>query len=183
MAKEEKNKKSITISCRFDKEVYDALSEDAKNKGLSLNSLIHSMLKKQIGWQRFSDDLGFVPLTKRTLRDIFGSLSEDKIEEISKNVGGIVPKELFFLQYDEVDFENMMKVLEANASRFGTVKHFVNESKHQFNIYHRINKNFSLFLVKTHQSLMDDLSLKLTVKNSDENTVSLEIENTEDNND
>ena len=80
MAKEENNKKSITISCRFDKEVYDALSEDAKNKGLSINSLIHSMLKKQIGWQRFSDDLGCVPLTTRTFKDIFGSLIEEKIE-------------------------------------------------------------------------------------------------------
>lgn len=179
MIQEKKISKSVITSCRLDKEVFDALTEEAESKGLSLNSLIHSMLKSQIGWQRFSDDLGFVPLTKRTLRDIFGSLSDEKIEEISHNVGGIVPKELSFLQFDNINFENMMKILEINASRFGTVKHFSNENKHQFNIYHRVNKKFSKFLIESHKSLVKELPLKLKVKQFDENTVALEIENSE----
>ena len=180
MTQEKKISKSVTTSCRLDKEVFDALNDEAKDKGLSLNSLIHSMLKKQIGWQRFSGDLGFVPLTKRTLRDIFNSLSDEKIEEISQNVGGIVPKELFFLQFENNNFEGMMKVLEINASRFGIVKHFSHETKHQFNIYHRINKKFSKFLVESHKTLVKELPLKLTIKDFDDNTVSIEFENLEE---
>ena len=179
MVLENKEKKSVTTSCRIDKEVFDALNEFAQKKGVSLNSLIHSMLKKQIGWQRYSEELGFVPITKRTLRDIFGFLSDEKIKAVSKDVGGIVPRELFFLQFDDFNFENLMKVLEINALRFGAVKHFENDGRHQFNIYHRVNKKFSDFLVESHKNLVKELPLKLIVKHSDDNTVSLEIANLE----
>ena len=168
--------KTVNLATRIDKLIYDQLVEDAAKKGISLNSLINSMAKHHITWKRYADEIGFVPITKRMLGKIFKNLDAVAIEKIAKDLGGTVPKELLFLSYEKMNFENMMQILEINALRFGVVKHNEKDGKHFLNIHHGISKEFSHFLACAHQSLADDLSLKLTITNSDKNMMCFEIE-------
>jgi len=170
------NHKTVNLSTRIDKIIYDQLVDDATKKGISLNSLMNSIAKHHITWKRYADEIGFVPITKRMLGKIFKYLDEESIEKIAKDLGGTVPKELLFLSYEKMNFENMMQILEINALRFGIVKHNEKDGKHSLNIHHGISKEFSHFLACAHQSLADDLSLKLTITNSDKNMMCFEIE-------
>ena len=97
-------------------------------------------------------------------------------EKIAKDLGGTVPKELLFLTYEKMNFENMMQILEINALRFGVVKHTEHDGAHSLNIHHGISKEFSHFLGSAHKHMADDLSLKLTITNSDKNMLCFEIE-------
>ncbi len=170
------NNKSINLSCRIEKKIYDELVEDAKRKGISLNSLMASITKHHVTWKRYADEIGFVPITKRMIGKIFKFLDEDSIEKIAYDLGGTVPRELLFLTYDEMEFENFMQILEINALRFGAVKHTRENGIHVLNIHHGINKNFSHFLACAHQRMADDLSLKMTLTNSDNNMICMHIE-------
>lgn len=176
MTLEHVNHKTVNLSSRIDKIVYDQLVEDAAKKGISLNSLVNSIAKHHITWKRHADEIGFVPITKRMLGKIFKYLDKRDIEKIAKDLGGTVPKELLFLTYEKMNFENLMQILEINAMRFGVVKHVENYCKHSLNIHHGISENFSHFLASAHQSLADDLSLKFTVTNADKNMLCFEIE-------
>ena len=169
--------KTVNLSCRIDKNVYEELVEDATKKEISLNSLIGNIAKHHITWKRYADEIGFVPITKRMLGKIFKYLDDDDIEKIAHDLGGTVPKELLFLTYEKMSFDNLMQILEMNATRFGSVKHFEGEEGvHTLNIHHGISKKFSHFLASAHKTMADGLSLKLTITNMDKNMVCIEIE-------
>jgi hypothetical protein len=150
-----KNNKSVNLSCRIEKTIYDELLADAKKKGISLNSLMSSIAKHHITWKRYADEIGFVPI-KRMIGKIFKHLDKKSIETIANDLGGTVPRELLFMTYDKMDFDNFMQILEINALRFGVVKHTNENGIHVLNIHHGISDSFSHFLACAHQRMADD---------------------------
>lgn len=168
-------KKSINLSCRIEKTIYDELLADAQKKGISLNSLMSSIAKHHITWKRYADEIGFVPITKRMIGKIFKHLDDAAIEKIADELGGTVPKELLFMTYDKMDFDNFMQILEINALRFGVVHHTEQNGTHALNIHHGISDNFSHFLACAHKRMADDLSLKINITNSDKNMICMNI--------
>jgi hypothetical protein len=174
------NNKSITLSCRIEKTMYNSLVNDANDKGISVNSLINSMIKKHLLWDRFVEEMGLIPLTKRTLKKIFRTMTDEEIKKVAKEVGGTVPQELIYLSYDKFDFTNLMKMIEISDARFGKVKYNINNSTHSINILHGVSNNFSKFLSETHQVLADKLSLRFSVEHIDSNMVCMEFENPSD---
>jgi len=168
--------KSINVSCRIEKKIYDELVEEAKKRGISLNSLISSISRHHITWKRYADEIGFIPITKRMIGKIFKQMDKKTIEVLAFDLGGTVSKELLFLVYDEMEFENFMEILEINALRFGSVKHSKELGAHTINIHHGVNDNFSYFLACAHKKMANDLSLQITVTNSDKNMVCMKIE-------
>jgi len=95
---EKNSSKSVNVSSRIDRNLYELLVEDAKIKGISINSLMNVIVKKYVDWGRFSDELGLASISKRSLGKIFENLSDETIEQISKEIGGVIQKELIFSQ-------------------------------------------------------------------------------------
>ncbi len=170
---------TVHLSCRIEKDVFDILSKDADEKGISLNSLVNSMAKKFISWDIHSSDIHLVPLTKEVLGKLFDKLDDQSLQQIAKNIGGFVTKELVFLSLDEMNFDNLLKAILLSASRFGTVKHKIVDSKHVICIHHGICINFSKFLSHTHIALANELSLSLNITNITYDMISMEIDETE----
>jgi hypothetical protein len=170
------NKKSTNFSCRIDNEMYNSLVNDAKSKGISINSLINSIIKRHLLWDRFAEEMGLVPLTKRTLKKIFKTMDEETIKKIAQEVGGTVPQELIYLSYDKFDFDNLMRMIEISGTRFGKVRYNINNSIHSINILHGVSENFSKFLAETHQALADSLSLRFNIEHIDNNMICIEFE-------
>ncbi len=175
ISKEQQKNHTVNLSCRIDKHVYDTLLEAAHEKGISLNSLVNSMAKNYINWEIHSSDFRLVPISKETLEKIFDKLDDQTIQQIAKNIGGTVTRELVYLTFGEMNFKNLIQAILLNASRFGTVKHEIVDSKHIINIHHGICLNFSKFLFNTHTALANDLSIKLHITNIDKNMVCMEI--------
>jgi len=167
---------TVHLSCRIEKDVFDILSKDADEKGISLNSLVNSMAKKFVTWDIHSSDIHLVSLTKEVLGKVFDKLDDQTLHQIAKNFGGFVTKELVFLSLDEMNFNNLIQAVLLSASRFGTVKHKTMDSKHFICIHHGISINFSKFLSYTHMALANELSFKLNITNINSNMISMEIE-------
>ena len=174
----QKKSNTVNLSCRIEKDVYDILTKDATEKGISLNSLVNSITKKFINWEIHSNDIKLITLSKEALQKIFDKLDDQTIQQIAKNIGGVVTRELVFLSFGELNFDNLIKAILLNDTRFGTVKHETMDSKHFINIHHGICLNFSKFLFNTHLALANDLSLKLRVTNIDKNMICFEIQKT-----
>jgi len=171
---------STNISSRIDTQMYKSLVSDAESKGISINSLINSIIKRHLLWDRFAEEMGLIPLTKRTLKKIFRTMDDETIKKIAKDVGGTVPQELIYLSYDKFDFTNLMKMIEISDARFGRVKYHMNDTTHSINIMHGVCENFSTFLAETHQALADNLSLKFKIEHSDNNMICMEFEKPSD---
>jgi len=167
---------TINLSCRIDKDVYEVLSKNANEKGISLNSLVNSMAKQFISWEIHSSNIHLVPLSKEALEKIFNALDDQTIQQVAKKIGGDVIRELVFLSHNEMSFDNLIQAILLNSTRFGTVKHEVIGSKHIISIHHGICLNFSKFLFNTHSALANDLSLKLHITNIDKKTMCMELQ-------
>ncbi len=174
------NKKSVNLSCGIDNAMYNSLVNDADSKGISINSLINSIIKRHLLWDRFAEEMGLIPLTKRTLKKIFRTMDEEDIKKIAREVGGTVPQELIYLSYDKFDFSNLMKMIEISDARFGKVKYHINNATHSINILHGVSENFSKFLAETHQALADNLSLRFSIEHIDTNMTCMEFEKPRD---
>ncbi len=175
ISKERQKNHTVNLSCRIDKNVYNTLLEAAHEKGISLNSLVNSMAKNFINWEIHSSDFRLVPISKDTLEKIFDKLDDQTIQQIAKSIGGTVTRELVFLTFGEMNFNNLIQAILLNASRFGSVKHETVDSKHIINIHHGICLNFSKFLFNTHTALANDLSINLHITNIDKNMICMEI--------
>ena len=177
MAKSElkSNNRSINVSCRMDKAVYNLLMDDSLKKGISINSLMNSICKNYVTWERIAKEIGYAPLTKRTIKKIFNHLDEKTIDQIGNEIGSTVPREIIFLAFNEVNFENIIHTIEINGCRFGTVRHIVKDHTHNINIHHGISEKFSRFLMSMHVAMAKNLDFDLIVNNADKTSICMNI--------
>lgn len=167
---------TVNYSSRLNKEIFKILEEEAESKNISVNSLINNVLGKYVKLDKFTKDLELISLTKRTIIKIFTGMDENKIKMIAKEVGGVVHRELVFLKFNELTFDNLLNVLVINASRYGSVKYNLINSKHSVCIHHGSCIEFSEFLAHVHENMANKLSLKINITNIDQNTVCMKIE-------
>ncbi len=170
-------KASATVSCRFDRTLYEVLRKDSKGKGISLNSLINSILKRYIAWEKYAIEIGFIPLAKETVSSIFDELDEVKMQQIADRLGRTLPRELILLMFNRIDFHSIIAFLEITLSRYGTVQHNIDGNTHEFIIRHNVNKKFSSFLAEVARVMGEDLSLNLSV-DVDSKIISIRIKET-----
>ena len=110
MSKKEQISKqdTVTFSSRIYKDVFTIIEKEAKSKNISTNSLINNILGKYTALERYAQDIGLVSLTKRSIIQIFSQMKEETINQIAKDVGGVVHRELVFLKFNEMSFDNLM---------------------------------------------------------------------------
>ncbi len=135
--------RSVTVSSRLDRSLYEILRNDALSKGISLNSHLSSILKRYISWEKYAEEVGFIPLAKETIRQIFEELHDTQIQASGERLGRTLPRELITLMFNRIDYSTIIAFLETTLSRYGMVQHNINGTSHDFIIYHNVNKNFS----------------------------------------
>ena len=167
--------KTITFSSRLHAGIFAVLEKEALSQNISMNSLINSVLGRYVSFERHAKELELISLTKRAVKQIFSKMDEKTIEKLASEVGGIVHKELIFLKFNELTFDNLMHVLKVNATRYGSVKYSFEKSKHHICIHHNVCSEFSKFLALVHEITASQLSIKLVITNTDQNTLCFEI--------
>ena len=172
----ENEHKTITFSSRLYSDIFSVLEKEALSQNISMNSLINSVLGRYVSFDRHAKDLELISLTKRAVKKIFSKMNEIDIEQLASEVGGVIHKELVFLKFNELTFDNLMHVLVVNATRYGSVKYNFENSKHHICIHHSVCGEFSKFLALVHEITANQLSIKITITNIDQNTVCFEID-------
>ena len=176
MSKQNENAQgTVTFSSRLYSDIFAVLEKEALSKNISINSLINSILGRYVSFERHAKDIELISLTKRAITQIFSKMDDKSIELLASEVGGIVHKELVFLKFNELTFDNLMHVIVINATRYGSVKHNFENSKHHICIHHGVCSEFSRFLALIHEIMASQLSIRMAITNTDKNTVCFEI--------
>jgi hypothetical protein len=166
---------TTTFSSRIYTEIFSVLEKEASSKNISINSLVNNILGKYVSLERHANDIELITLTKRAVTSIFEGMNEKSIHKLATECGGVVHRELVFLKFDQMTFDNLMQVIVINATRYGTVKHNSENSIHNICIHHGACIEFSTFLSLIHEIMAQHLSIKISITNKDENTVCMEI--------
>ena len=147
--------------------MYHILHEYSKEKDISINSLVNSVLKRYVSWERYAEEIGFIPLARDTVRRVFDEIDDAKLQRIAQRLGRTIPRESILLMFNRIDFNSVMSFLEITLSRYGMVQHQINGDAHDFILHHNVNKKFSNFLAEVAKAMADDLSLKIWIQNAD----------------
>lgn len=166
---------SANLTCRMDRTVYTTLTNEADSQGISLNSLINSMVKKHLSWERFAEQIGFIPLSKKAVMRIFDNLDKETIRKIADDVGKTIPKEMLYLTSRDTSFSSITNFVAIWANRLGTVSVVHHDSKFTMTIHHGVGQNFSEYIAEIHKSMSKSLMFSLQVDEIGNNFVSLTI--------
>jgi hypothetical protein len=169
-------KETVNVTCRMDKTVYDLLARECENQGISLNSIVNSVVKKYLAWERFADKIGFVPLTKRAVKQLYENIDKDTIKRIANDVGSTVPREMMALTFTDHELYNIVQLIQIWSSRFGTVRADNDGSSINIIIHHGISKNFSEYMAELHKAMAESLSFKLAITKVDEMFIQMKVD-------
>ena len=139
---------SVTRSFRVSDSALKVIETEAQSQGVTVNTFVNQMLTKYAKVQRFLTKERWFPFAEPVLKDVFGSLPEDKAAEIgskhgkttgfqnlvhamtgSSSVGSII---LFLKMVCDVSSINYTDIEDGRNRRFA--------------IMHNINRQYSIFL-------------------------------------
>ena len=138
------NRKTIPYSFRIDSEIYQLLGEEARQKEISLNTLLNQIGKEHLFRQKFKK-IGCILTPKDVLREVFDGTDTKKIIKIANNLGSKHAIEYIQLFYHDVVKTTAIEFLEMWFKRFPESEHKINGLVHSFSISHDINEKYSAF--------------------------------------
>lgn len=153
-----RNTKTITL--RIDAALEEALSRDAKESGLTINSLANQIFKEYSEWDRYAEGLCLIPLSRDILQILFDQLSEEECVAVGEKVGGFTPRELTSFLFGEFNQQHLTQFLELWFDRFATLEHRTEDTNHLFVVHHDVNINFSRFLSALLQTALKEAGCK-----------------------
>ena len=168
---------TTTLSLRIDSELYDRLKNESNKKGISLNSLVTSTIQKHMAWDIFAQELGFMSISKRTVKQFCEQISEEKLIEIAKDSGFGIMKELILLMFGKIDFQTILDVIKIRASLHGMVNHRIDSNEvHIITIHHGISQKFSHFLAEIFKTTADEYNIIFRILNSQPKILSFSLQ-------
>ena len=174
---DQKAKRTTTLSLRIDSELYEKLKNESDKKAASINSLVIGTIQKHLAWDIFAEELGFMPISKKTARLLCEQISEEKLKEIAKDSGFGIMKELLLLMFGRIDFETIVEIIKIRASLQGMVNHRITgNEEHIITIHHGISQKFSSFLEEIFKTIAEEYVITFRTLNSQPKILSFSLQ-------
>jgi hypothetical protein len=142
------NKKTVLRSIRLSVEHDKLLEEDAKKKGLSVNSLLTSLITKYAEWDRYAERFGYVSVGRQGFRSSFDWMTDEALVGHGKEVGGRNAPDIVRFWFGKLDLGAFLSFLAVN-SKYGGIYHYEyssHGSKHVISVQHELGRRYSIVL-------------------------------------
>jgi hypothetical protein len=145
-------KNTILRKIRIDKDLDDALYEDAKEHGVSQNALISSILVRYFDWDRYSERFGRVSMPNEALKTIIESIDSDKLKTAAQQFAESVPRDIILFRYKRLDIDACLLHLSFLSKYAGLFKYELqieHEKRYTIIIHHEFGEKWSYWLQET----------------------------------
>ena len=137
--------KTDTVSFRLPSELRLILDGEARKTGVALNTLVTQIFSRYAGWGQYVGKLKLLPVNKDLLREIFQSMSKDKIVEIGQRLGETTGREEILFLFHKISPGTVLKYMDVWTSHFDACKHYHDGKRHFYTVHHDVNLNYSIF--------------------------------------
>jgi hypothetical protein len=104
-----RNKSSSTsLAFRLDEDNVTKLRIEAQKQGISLNSLMNQVLKSFLEWHIFEPKVGFVPILKPVVEELFAKMSKEQIAQIAENTGKEEVQNAVYFMKGKIDLDSFL---------------------------------------------------------------------------
>ncbi|HJU35335.1 MAG TPA: hypothetical protein VJ695_09455 [Nitrososphaera sp.] len=149
-----------SVTLRFDKDLVDKLRKEAKEKQISLNSLMGQIAIQHLDWHAHSIKAGFITVRKNKIIKMLEKLSESDIIEIAEYVSKRESKDFVMMLRNEYNITSALDVIETWIKIAGySYRHDVRGSEHSYIIHHDMGRKWSLYLREQYRFIFEDFGL------------------------
>jgi hypothetical protein len=150
----------VLRSIRVRRSLHETLERDAATKGISVNSLVTSVLTRYAEWDRFAEKFGFVSITKDGYLAMVEAIPDEKLDRLAERNGGQNPKDVTLFWFKRLGLEPFLAYLHL-ISRYGGMVEFEVERdgpnvtlllQHDLGVRH--SRYFLLFFAKAIHSVV-----------------------------
>jgi len=146
MLSQKLRERTDTVSFRIGSGLRLSLEEEAKKSGVSLNTLVSQILTYHTGWGRYARMLKLIPMSKDHLREVYHSITKEKIHEIAKSLAETAGREHILFLFQHIDLSSVMEFIEIWGNHFDAYEHRYNGRVHFYTLHHDVNSNYSQFI-------------------------------------
>jgi hypothetical protein len=154
---------SENIAFRLPRDILYKLRQEAKEKEISVNTLITQIVKQHTDWYLTASQAGFISVRKILVIKLLDEIRDDeKIKEIAKEVAKESNDLLLLLkkQYN-IPIESALDIIESwiKESAYPYLHDIsgVDQNIHQFVIQHNMGLKWSLYLSEIYRDLFEEL--------------------------
>ena len=154
---------SESISFRLPRDILYKLQQEAKQKEISVNTLMAQIVKKHTDWYVTASQAGFVSVRKILVIKLLDEIRDDeKIKEIAKEVAKESNDALLLLkkQYN-IPIELALDIIEGwiKESAYPYLRDIsgIDQNIHHFVIQHNMGLKWSLYLSEIYRDLFEEL--------------------------
>ena len=149
-----------SVTLRFEKNLVDKLRKEAKEKQISLNSLMGQIAIQHLDWHAHSIKAGFITVRKNKIIKMLEKLSENEVIEIAEYVSKRESKDFVMMLRNEYNITSALDVIETWIKIAGySYRHDVRGSEHSYIIHHDMGRKWSLYLREQYRFIFEDFGL------------------------
>lgn len=173
-ASQQKLTESVTL--RFDKEVLAKLKNEAKDKQISLNTLLNQLAIQHLDWHAHAAKAGFITVRKGKIMKMLEKISEKDIIEIAEYIAKKESKDFVLMLRNEYNIHSSLDVIESWIKIAGySYRHEVKSAEHSYLIQHDMGRKWSLYLKEQYRFIFEDFGLPRVEFDLSENTLSFRV--------
>ncbi len=140
------SRKTTSKTFRIDEDIMSKLRIEAKNRGISLNTLVNQIIKNFVDWYMFEPKIGMVPISKPVVIELFRDLRKDEIIYIATKIGKNAIYDIALFMRTKIDMDSFLQWLESRMLNSSMqISHTINDNIHTYTLKHDICLNWSLY--------------------------------------
>ncbi|MDA4114422.1 MAG: hypothetical protein OK474_10285 [Thaumarchaeota archaeon] len=117
------SKKTVLRTIRLSAEHDRILEEDARKKGLSVNSLLTTLITKYAEWDRFAERFGYVSIGRQGFGRLFDFLTDEALVTHGRDAGGRNAPEITRFWFGKLNIETFFSFLTVH-SKYSGIYHY-----------------------------------------------------------
>ena len=140
---------SSSLTFRIEEDNIKKLRAEAQKQGISLNSFVNQIIKSFLEWHIFEPKVGFVPILKPVVEELFTKLTKEQIVEIAAHTGKDEVQNAVYFMKGKIDLDSFLSWFENRMKNSSIqVSHTFDPSNriHTYIIKHDICENWSFYL-------------------------------------
>jgi hypothetical protein len=173
----ETGEKSVLKSIRISKKVADTLEASARDRKISVNALISSILQEYEEWDRMVEKFSFLEVPSKMVRRIFEQINPDAIVSLGDELGAELPKEIMLFWFKQVNQESLLNWLSliSKYEKFSQMEVIHVGRTIRVIAHHELGKSWSTWLSHYLAGAVKSVLGVSPVTNTTEGTVTLEF--------
>jgi hypothetical protein len=174
LSKRAADKENITF--RLEKTTLEKIGFEAEQKGVSMNTIAHSIFSDYFNWNGCAPKAGMIPMHKTVLSMIFDKLSEKEVIEVAEFFAKVKVKDMLLVLRNSYNLESFLDTFEAwlKSSSLSYTRN-VNHDTQMYTITHEMGNKWSIYMWHMLKTVFQNIGLGNVVFEKSDDIITFKI--------